>query len=696
MTVKFWLALPLLAALVTGQTSPQATSGWPGFRGPNRDGVIRDPIRTEWDGLTPMWKKSIGGGRASFAIAHGRAFTIEQRGRDEVVAAYDVQTGKELWSNAWRERFNSKLMGLWGGGEGPRATPMWADGLVYALGGRGELRCLDAATGKVVWRANILTDAGAKNLTWGMSGSPLVDGDVVIVQPGGPKGKSIVAYDRRTGKQVWSALDDKTAYASPARVTLLGVPQYVVVTADRVAGLSVDRRQVLWEFPWTTSHDASAVQPIVIGDNRVFYSSGYGTGAAVIELSKTGDTFAVKTIWRNIRMKNRQSTSVVHNGFIYGLDEGILACLDAATGELKWKGGRYGHGQVLLAGDRLVVTTEDGALVLVAASPERLQELARVPAIAGETWNVPAFADGILLVRNTEEVAAFDLRPKGHGANHDNDANDGNDENDANGLPTVAPARRWDTRDKAPVTPMPRAQQAPREGGREFFISWGYNGDWYAKSDMHFSQPSLGNDFTLSGVRARDSKPWTQIFGHGLFVPQYNMRVGFFLNERWGFEMALDHMKWIVRQDQTVPIKGTLNGAPVDAQIALTPSVIRYQLNNGANPVFFNVIRRVKLAGGYGRPGYVALLAKAGGGFVWPHTENTLFGQDNAKGFQAFIGWDVDAGVALRANVFRGLYVEAEEKFVYARYSGVKVNQGTAKHSLKANEFAIHFGWAFR
>jgi outer membrane protein assembly factor BamB len=359
-----------------------------------------------------MWTRPVGGGRASFAVAGTRAFTIEQRQQAEVVAAYDVMTGRELWPrpHAWPTRFNSRLFGLWGGGEGPRATPTWHDGLVYALGAHGELRCLDAATGTLVWRTNILEDARADNLTWGMAASPLIAGDAVIVLPGGPKGQSVAAYDRRTGKRLWSALDDKTAYASPMQVTLLGVPQYLVVSATRIVGLSLDRRDVLWEFPWSTGHDASSAQPVLIGEDRIFYSSGWGTGAVVIEVSKAGDHFDVRQIWRNIRMKNRQSTSVLHEGFIYGLDEGILACLDASTGDLKWKGGRYGHGQVLLAAGHLVVTTEEGDLVLVAATPEKLVEVARVPALEGETWNVPAFADGILLVRNTEQMAAFDLR----------------------------------------------------------------------------------------------------------------------------------------------------------------------------------------------------------------------------------------------------------------------------------------------
>lgn len=420
MRAASWIALPLVAAGIAA-SSPALTvanepvshasstlnTDWPGYRGPNRDGVHRQPILLSWEGLKPMWKQTAGGGRASFAIGGGRAFTIEQRLRNEVVVAYDVMTGKELWTNAWPERFSQWM----GGGEGPRATPAWADGHVFALGARGELRCLDAETGKVVWRTNILQDTGAKNLRWGMAGSPLIAGDAVIVLPGGPSGKSVAAYDRRTGKRLWTALDDKQAYVSPMQVTLLGVPQFLVVSAERLIGLSVDHRTVLWDFPWSTDHDASAAQPLVIGDNRVFFSSGYGTGAVVVELTKEGDKFGVREVWRSIRMKNRQSSSVLHDGFIYGLDEGILACIDAATGELKWKGGRYRHGQLLLADTHLVVITEDGELVLVAASPDKLQEVARVPGIEGETWNSPAFADGILLVRNTQEMAAFDLRP---------------------------------------------------------------------------------------------------------------------------------------------------------------------------------------------------------------------------------------------------------------------------------------------
>ncbi len=238
------------------------------------------------------------------------------------------------------------------------------------------------------------------------------------------------------------------------------------------------------------------------------------------------------------------------------------------------------------------------------------------------------------------------------------------------------------------------AQSATR--GREFFVSWGYNGDSYTKSDLHIRQPSLGSDFTLAGVQARDSKAWTSLFSHSLFVPQYNVRTGIFLNERWGLELALDHFKWIVRQDQQVRMTGMLNGVAVDAPVTLATDVLRYQLNNGANPVFVNLIRRVRLRGERGRTGSVFFLAKAGGGFAVPHTENVLFGQPNEKGFQFFHGWDMDAGAAVRVHLVKRLYFEFEEKAVYARYFGVKVDRGTARHTVKASEFTFNLGMSFR
>jgi len=241
------------------------------------------------------------------------------------------------------------------------------------------------------------------------------------------------------------------------------------------------------------------------------------------------------------------------------------------------------------------------------------------------------------------------------------------------------------------------AQPAPKAGasGRQYFFSWGYNGDNYAKADMHFSQPSLGNDFTMSGVQARDSKTWTNLFEHGLFVPQYNMRIGMFFNEKWGVELALDHVKWIVKDGQVVRMSGTRNGASVDTDVTLTPDVLEYQLNNGANPIFINLIRRWQMAGRPGHFGHLTFMAKAGGGFAVPHTENKLFGEPNEAGFQFFQAWNVDAAAAVRIHLYRPLYFEFEDKLLYARYFGVNIAEGTANHSVKANEWSWHIGMTF-
>jgi outer membrane protein assembly factor BamB len=193
-------------------------------------------------------------------------------------------------------------------------------------------------------------------------------------------------------------------------VTLAGIRQILVFAATRLMGIVPGTGEVLWEFPWKTDYDAHASQPLVVSDNRVFVSTGYGTGAALVELTAAGGRLSVRQVWRSTRMKNQFTSSLLHDGFIYGLDESILACLDAATGELKWKGGRYGYGQVMLAGGHLIVLTEDGDLALVRATPERHDELARFPVLDGRTWNHPAMADGFLLVRNGNEMAAFDLR----------------------------------------------------------------------------------------------------------------------------------------------------------------------------------------------------------------------------------------------------------------------------------------------
>jgi outer membrane protein assembly factor BamB len=403
-------ATPATASVPDAPATPAIawTTGWSGFRGARRDGrYSAGPILTDWNALKPLWKQPIGGGYASFVGANGHAFTIEQRGSQEVAVAYDVVTGRELWTSGWPGVFIDNR-----GGPGPRATPAVHDGTVFALGATGELRALDASNGKLRWRTNILDDAGGGNRSFGIAASPLIVGNTVVTVPGGGGGKTVLAYDRASGRLAWSALDDEPSYASPIHVTLAGVDQIVAVLDNRIVSLSTDRGTLLWESPWPSDGGNHAAQPVVTGDNRIFFSSGSGIRGLALEIARDGERLSARELWRSDLMKNALSSSVYHDGFIYGIDQGILACTDAASGERKWKGGRYGHGQVLFASGHLVITTEEGEVVLVRATPDRHQEIARTPALEGSTMNHPALVDGFLLVRNRAQMAAFDLRQR--------------------------------------------------------------------------------------------------------------------------------------------------------------------------------------------------------------------------------------------------------------------------------------------
>ncbi len=386
---------------------PLPAAAWPGFRGPNRDGIVAGLQLADWPaaGLRELWRQPVGGGHGSFAIAYGRAFTIEQRREQEVVTCYDLNSGSELWSFPYHADFRELM-----GGPGPRATPTIDGDRLYALGAVGHLHCLDTATGKLLWQVNILADNEATNLQWAMSGSPLVDGERVIVNPGGRSGKSVVAYDRETGKCVWRGGDDPAGYASPTIGTLCGVRQVLTFTGNSIVGNSLADGRQLWRHPWETYQMINVCQPIVLGDDRIFISSSYGNGAAVLQLSARDERIEVRTVWQTQDLKLKFASAVHYDGFLYGLDESILVCLDPATGKRRWKGGRYGYGQLLLAGDSLVIQAESGEVVRVRATPDRHEELSRFRALPDKTWNYPAIGEGKLLVRNAREMACYELR----------------------------------------------------------------------------------------------------------------------------------------------------------------------------------------------------------------------------------------------------------------------------------------------
>ena len=404
---------PANAQTAASPSAPTATNTahssrnyWTNFRGPNRDGRYDEmAVLTNWPahGLPLLWKEPVGVGYASVTIADGRAYTIEQRRRQEVVAAYDVNTGREVWTQKWNAEYADET------GDGPRTTPTWDDGWLYALGATGELRCLNAQTGAVRWGKNILSDNQAQNLQWAMAASPLIVDDKVIVLPGGTNGKSVVAYNKVTGAPVWKVQNDVAAYVSPMLVTLADRRQILVVSASRVFGVAPEDGALLWSQSWDTDMGINVSQPLIVDKNRFFISSGYGKGASLIEVTGSGNSFQARSIWTNINMKNKFNSSVFDNGYVYGLDEGILTCLDVNTGNRKWKGGRYGYGQVLFASGHLIVISDTGELALVKASPDGYTEVAKFTALDGKTWNYPAIADGRLFVRNAKEMAVYKI-----------------------------------------------------------------------------------------------------------------------------------------------------------------------------------------------------------------------------------------------------------------------------------------------
>jgi outer membrane protein assembly factor BamB len=379
---------------------------YPAFLGAKRNGSATGVrLSDDWGARPPrlVWRRPIGAGWSGFAVARGLAVTQEQRGDREMVVAYSLTDGKPRWSHGDAAHYQSTIAG-----EGPRATPAISGGRVFTLGSTGLLNCLDLETGKAIWRRDIGTDNDSPQPEWGRSSSPLVVDELVVVSAGGTAGRSLVAYHRETGEPVWRAGDDVASYSSPILATLAGVRQIVVLNQSSVAGHDPASGRVLWSHQWPRTVPSVAV-PLILADDRVLLSVGYGIGSRLLKISSNGDAVGETLLWESPRLKAKFTNPVSHDGFVYGLDDGVLVCLDPATGERRWKSGRYGHGQTLLVGNRLMVTTEDGDIVLVEANPDRHHELGRFTAFNQKLWNPPAIAGRYLLVRTDTEAACYDV-----------------------------------------------------------------------------------------------------------------------------------------------------------------------------------------------------------------------------------------------------------------------------------------------
>ena len=392
----------------TSAPSVQHFAGdWPQFLGPNRDCTLAQPaLARDWQAHPPqlLWRKSVGPAWSGFAVAGNRAITQEQRGEEEVVVCYELLTGTPLWSHEDPVHFQSPL-----GGEGPRATPTIHAGRVYTMGATGILNCLDAESGKRLWFRDTLKENHAKLNEWGMSCSPLVTSNLVAVSVGGRDGRSLVAYRADSGEFAWGSGNDGAGYSSPCRAILAGVNQILIFNSGGISAHDPATGTNLWKYHWPGGHPHVAM-PVVVPGDRVLVSSGYGTGSELLQLQReTNGVLNASRIWKSNRLKAKFTNLLCRDGFVYGLDDGIMACLDLSNGQQRWKEGRYGHGQEILVKDLLLVSAESGDMVLLDPTPEASRELARFSALPGKMWNPPALAGDILLVRTEKEAACYRL-----------------------------------------------------------------------------------------------------------------------------------------------------------------------------------------------------------------------------------------------------------------------------------------------
>lgn len=387
---------------------------WPCFRGPDRDSKLAGVrIATDWEKSPPkeVWKHRIGPGWSSCAVIGNYLFTQEQRGDEELVVCYDTETGSEIWSHHDKARFEEVVAGA-----GPRGTPTFHEGRIYAMGATGLLTCLDAATGKQLWQVDILKDSKAKVPQWGFSGSPLICRGLVSVFAGGPDDKCVVAYHAESGEFAWGAGrgpkpgEGAHSYCSTQLATMDGVEQILIATNVGLTSIEPEKGTVLWEHEWIVEQ-ARVVQPAVLNSKEVLLGTGMNGGTRRLDVQLVSGQWKVESEWTTKSIKPYYNDLVISNNHLFGFDNSVFVCVNAEDGKLKWRARGYGNGQVLLLADQglLLILTETGEVALLEANLEKHVELARIKGITGKTWNHPTIAHGKLFIRNGEEIACFTM-----------------------------------------------------------------------------------------------------------------------------------------------------------------------------------------------------------------------------------------------------------------------------------------------
>lgn len=418
----------LLSALaVTVLLQPAAhAEDWPQFRGPERSGsAAAEGLLESWpeDGLKVVWRRPLGAGFSGVAVVGESLFTLFAEGDSEVAGSFDAKDGAERWRRVIGETFVDQ----WG--NGPRATPTVDGELLYAVSSKGQLHALRAATGEVVWKVDFPAELGKAERSlpapnapvdgppspdWGHCSSPLVEGDLVIAFTAAGSGKSLAAFDKRTGELRWSRFDHAHAHASPIAVTAAGRRQIVLTMAEEILGVSLDG-ELLWRHPWAVFSIAS---PLFVPPDRIFVSAPNDVGALLLRLvpgeapGGEGDVggFRVEEVWREPFMRNNWQSSVVRGDSIVGFDNATLKTLSTADASLRWAQRGLGKGTLVLAGELLITLSDQGRLTAARFSPEAFERLGQMQVLNGPTWTAPSPAGGKLYLRNHEELVCLDLR----------------------------------------------------------------------------------------------------------------------------------------------------------------------------------------------------------------------------------------------------------------------------------------------
>jgi outer membrane protein assembly factor BamB len=389
---------------------------WPQWRGPNRDGLsIEKGLANRWPktGSEVLWRRSVGEGYSGVAASDGRLFSMWDEGNSQYLVCMDARNGKEIW----RHKIGNSYKDSWG--NGPRSTPVVDGTFVFVTSAHGHLHAVNVSDGKALWIHDLPAEYGGRIPDHGYSSSPLIEGDKLFVEVGGKRDYSFVAFDKSTGKVVWHTQTDEPSYSSPIAVTIDKTRQIVFLSAAGLFSLSPENGSLYWQYDWETRCPATKMPtntatPVFIAPDKIFISCGYGTitGAALVRLQKQGEQFSVEELWNSKAMKNVINSSVFYGNHIYGFDNNLLACVDALTGEVKWKTRGFQRGSLIAADGHLIVLGERGKLALVEASPAEFKEISSVQILDGICWSSPSLANGKLYLRNQKEMICFNLSGK--------------------------------------------------------------------------------------------------------------------------------------------------------------------------------------------------------------------------------------------------------------------------------------------